>query len=771
MWVSAFGQRLTLTDLTNLCSKNNWEDVNQSLLSKGWVYYDSQKGSTYKYSTITWSFNKDFYNDKAQAWFNLYTYDGFPNKISYTVLNKDSYSLIQNSILSAGFKLIKSEIEDNQVISVYGNSSYTLEISTEKVKENNWSSSSLTSYNFTLIKKSGIYDDENGKKTDYYYGDVVKAEYTLTNGKLNGPIKVFYENGKLKKTGQYVNGFESGIFREYDELGNLDAEYTMLNGKRTGLFKVYENGKLSYSNYYLEDKKNGQFIDYYYDKESGDLFLKQIGEYVNDIKTGTWKLFYLEDNKEDLLKFENYTNGVLNGPFQDVKGDSLIIGTYKNEKLHGDYKIYRDIVKTVLGGIIRTDLRELTLISEGAYFEGLKSGYWKNYDITKALVSEGGFSNGLETGEWKYYYTNWSDGEGGEMPYSRQLFLIANYAGGKLDGKSIRYSYLDEEEYPCSELDSNKNPWDTCKRYVYKKVNEISYYKNGKLNGPFEYNDITNDLIAKGYFKDDLKDGEWVFRYSYLNLDNETFYRFEKGNFLNDKKEGKWIESLDNGRVSQTFNYKNGELHGESIKWNEQNTPLEKKQFANGKLKELVSFDSLGIRPIRKYEIYDERSNSFKCRFTEYLVDGYRSQEYWRKKDEEINHVFFEISFLISINDELSDGTVGYKDGTFELFDLNNNPIVNGKFFKEERIGLWTYYYHDQNVKIEYNYVDGKPTDEKYFRLNGELFSGEFIFNHDENGVMEKRKVKDGFRNGATVTLDKNNKVIKKENYKNGLLK
>ena len=116
-----YSQKLTLTDLTTLCNKKNWEDVNQSLLAKKWTYYDSEKGSTYKYNTITWSFNKDYYSDKAQAWFYLYTYEGYPNKISYSVFNKESYSIIQNSISSAGFKLVNSEIEDNQVISTYSN--------------------------------------------------------------------------------------------------------------------------------------------------------------------------------------------------------------------------------------------------------------------------------------------------------------------------------------------------------------------------------------------------------------------------------------------------------------------------------------------------------------------------------------------------------------------------------------------------------------------------------------------------------------------------
>ena len=307
---SIYAQKLTLTDLTTLCSKKNWEDVNQTLLAKKWTYYDSEKGSTYKYSTITWSFNKDNYSDKAEAWFYLYTYEGYPNKISYSVFNKESYSVIQNSIASAGFKLINSEIEDNEIISTYANSNYTLKISTEKRKDDDWRDRSLTAYRITLIKKAGIYDPDNGKKTDYYYDGTVKAEYILTNGKINGTLKVYYENGELKRTGNFTNGLENGLFKEYDESGNLDAEVSMSNGKKNGLLKVYEDNKLSYSNTFKNDVKTGQYIEYYYNDETGKLQLKQVGEYFNDEKSGTWKLYFIEDdNTERLLKFENYKIG------------------------------------------------------------------------------------------------------------------------------------------------------------------------------------------------------------------------------------------------------------------------------------------------------------------------------------------------------------------------------------------------------------------------------------------------------------------------------
>jgi antitoxin component YwqK of YwqJK toxin-antitoxin module len=817
-----YAQRLTLTDLTSLCNKKNWEEVNQSLLAKKWEYYESEKGSTYNYNTITWSFSKDYYSNEAKGWFYLYTYEGFPNKISYSVFNKESYSIIQNSISSAGFKLVKSEIENNEIISTYSNANYTLSISTEKRDKSDysWENNSITAYNFTLIKKEGIYDPDNGKKKDYYDDGNIEAEYTLLNGKINGQLKVYHDNGQLKKVGNYTNGVENGQFKEYDKNGIIEAEYSMLNGElngsfktyfyytgnlkktgnylkgkehgnfveyddyenktaeyvmvngmKNGVLKIYEEGKIDVSTTYKDDVRNGQCTEYYYNEETGELQLKQIGDYLNDEKNGTWKLFFVDENKgERVLTFENYTRDIKNGQFQEAKGDSLIIGNYRNDLLHGEYKVYLDVNRLLLGGVIKTNIADLILIADGNYYENVKSGYWKNYDFTGTLRSEGRFSNGQETGEWNYYYTNWSDGEDGQMPYSKQLFLTQNYLNGILDGKSTRYSYLNEEEYPCSEIDENKNPLDTCMRFVYQKVLETTFYKNDKRNGPFELRDSMNGLIAKGNFIDDLKDGEWMHRYSDKDINNETYFIYQKGNYTKDKREDKWVQYYIEGKIAETFNYKNGNLHGEYVILNQFNKPREKKQFNNGNLVELITYDSLGIKKVNQYEIFDEIYNSFKCRKTTYFENGYSSQEYWVKKEKDIDHNWFELMFEIAIDKKLSDDTKAYKDGTFKSFNSNNQLILIGEFYKEDKIGLWTFYYYDQNVKIESNFTNNKKPDEKYLDLNSELFSGSFIY--IENGIKEERRIKNGLRNGKTIYIDtKTKKTIKKENYKNGILK
>jgi antitoxin component YwqK of YwqJK toxin-antitoxin module len=814
-------QKLTLTDLTNLCSKKNWEDVNQTLLNKGWTYYDSEKGSTYNYNTITWSYIKDYYDDKAQGWFYLYTYEGFPNKISYSVFNKESYSLIQNSISSAGFKLIKSDIEDNEVISTYGNTSYTLKISTEKRKDNDYSSRSLTAYSITLIKKAGIYDEDNGKKTDYYFGGNVKAKYTLLNGKINGEFIAYHTNEKIKRVGNYDNGVESGLFKEYDESGNIEAEYSMskgelngslktyypngklkksgsyLNGKeqgnfaeydengvkqaeyvmandmKNGVLKIYKDGKINILKTFRDDVKNGQIIEYYYDDETGKLKFKQVGEYLNDKKNGTWKLLFVEDdNTERPLTIVNYLEDSKNGPFQEISGDSLIIGSYNYDELDGEYRVYLDVIKMIFGGLIKTDTASLNLITEGNYASGLETGLWKNYDFTKTLRSEGRYANGAKNGEWRYYYSDFIDKEKGDLPYSNQLYLIQNYSDGKLDGKCIRYSYLTEEEFLCSEIDPKKDPLDTCKRYIFEKVLETSFYKNGKLNGPFEVRDSLNEIIAKGNFQDDLKEGEWLESYDYDDENELKYAVYQKGNYIKNKRNGKWIQYYSMGKSQEIFNYKNGELHGEYVSYNNMNRPIEKKQFNNGELTELITYDSLGINPKKQYQIYFVTNNSYKCRMTDFYEDKTSaSQEYYVNKEKEINHNFFELIFLISIDQKLAGITSGYKDGEYKLFNSNNQPIVTGNFYKESKNGLWTFYYYDQKIKIESNFTSSGATDEKYLFLNGDLFSGDFVYYDADNGIKEVRKIKDGLRNGKTIYFDiDTKKKIKKESYKNGIL-
>mgnify|MGYP000872784352 CR=1 FL=1 len=455
-----------------------------------------------------------------------------------------------------------------------------------------------------------------------------------------------------------------------------------------------------------------------------------------------------------------------------MQGDSVIVGSYRNDVLHGKYRVYRDLNKLLFGQGIQTDTSKLILTTDGTYHEGHESGYWKNYDLSGALRSEGRYLEGEEVGEWKYYYTKWADPNGNTLPYSGEPYQVVNYSNGILDGKSTRYSFLEEEEYPCSEIDETRSPSDTCKRMVYRKVWETTYYKNGRLNGSYELRDSLNEVQVKGNFRDDVKEGEWMYRNNYKDDNGEIYSVYYKGNCVNDLREGKWIQYLKDGRVLATFNYKNNQLDGEYIEWNRFNKPLCVKQFKNGDLVELVSYDSAGVKPGKKFEIYDNTDSSYKCRFTLYDVLGAsQSQEYWLTKNGEINHELFEVVFFISINKMVSGGITAYRDGEYRWYDADNKPLMTGRYYKDDKVGLWTTYYHEQKVSVQAEYAMGKEIYEIYYTTNGQLFSGEFVYYDEEKDIKELRKIKDGRRNGKTVYIDtKTKKTIKKENYKNGKL-
>ncbi|WP_396167749.1 hypothetical protein [Flavobacterium sp.] len=745
--LNGFGQKLTLTDLASLCNKKNWEDVNQFMLIKGWTYYNSEEGSDDKYNTITWSYNKEDYSDKAQGWFYLYTFDNYPNKIFYSIFNKTSYLLIQNSLITNGFKLIDSEIEDEKVISTYANLGYTLKISNSKRKDEDWSDRSLTAYSITLIKKAGVYDAQNGEKTDYYENDIIKAEYNLINGKINGLLKFYDENGNLQKTTNYINGIASGKVVEYKETGEKNAEYLISNDSKNGLLTFYENNKISYTTTFKNDLKNGKHINYYYDGETDNLFLKEYGQYLDDKKNETWKTYYIDGKNEKLLTYTNYLNDLKDGLFQEVQGDSLIVGNYKEDELHGNYKIYFDQSKFLSGGLINTDISKLKLLTEGQYTDGNKSGNWKIYDITGTLRSEENYNNNLESGEWKYYYPNWIKKDGKPEKNAKELFLTQNYYNGKLNGKSTRFSYENEVRYPCDEMDENGIKLDTCSRYVFRKILETSYFKDNELNGPYELRDSINQIISKGKYLNGLKDGEWQHKYTLLDIDNKPYNIFKKGKYVNNTKEGKWIQYLKEDEISEILKYE------------------------NGKLKELISLDSLGIKK-NMYEIYEEKLFTCKVKKTVWTeVDGYFTQEYWYDFEKEIEDYYFEPLFLIAVDKELSDGTKGYKDGAFCVYK-EDKPYTIGKYYKEDRVGLWTNYYYDQNIKIESNFNNDELENEKYIKLSGELFSGEFEYLNNEKNIKEIRKIKDGLRNGKTSYVDLiTNKTVNKETYKDGKLK
>jgi antitoxin component YwqK of YwqJK toxin-antitoxin module len=734
-YLNGFGQKLTASDLTNLCEKKDWNEVNKTLLSKGWFYYNSQKGENEKYNTITWAYNKDRNNDEAEAWFSLFTFENIPNKIEYTKsANEREYLLFINTLYANRFNLNATGFDEEQKVSYYAKKGYKLDLG-----YGNFAEDGSKGYIVTLIKKGGIFDLKIPEKKDYYENGQ-KVKLTMSNGKRNGPFKVYDSIGNLKITGNFINDKEDGKFIEY------------------------ENGKKQFEYWKKNDLKNGEYIYYSYD-DSNKLHLKNYGQYINDEENGTWKLFHLYDSKEKLMQHTNYVKGSKEGKFLEVRNDSLIVGNYKDDDLHGSYKIYIDKNRTSNGGFVNTNTSKLSLITTGQYIEGEKTGCWKTYERTTGLLkSEGNYLKDYKTGEWKLYYSNVVKQKGKPKKNQSELLETTHFSEGMRNGKSTRYFQM-SKKYPCDELDKNGVKLDSCIKQTYTKILEKAYFINDKLTGPFELRDSINQIISKGTYLNGLKEKEWTIRNPETGL-------IEKGNFKADKKEGKWISYNQNNQVVVESNFRYDELDGEYIEYNNLNSFKNIKKFNSGLLKELIVYDSLGLSITTKFKINEYGSEHFKCIKTDYYLDNsITSQEYWVDEEYEIQHESFEDDFNWK-TDNKSDENAGYPDGEYTYLDTNGKSLVTGTYFKENKIDKWTYFYYDKDLKIEVNYVDNVLKDELYSKLNGELYSGEFTNSIENNKVKTVSEIKKGLRNGRTTFIDLNtNKVIEEQIYKNGILK
>jgi antitoxin component YwqK of YwqJK toxin-antitoxin module len=845
MLKTALAQKLTLADLISISNKKNWQDVNQFLMAKGWDYYESERGDTYKYNIITWSYKKEFDSDKASAWFYLYTYEGFPNKIRYSVFNKESYSFIQNSITPLGFKLVNSEIEDDELTSTFSGLNHNLEIITEKrTKEGYYLDNvSFTAYTIVLINKAGIYDPDNGRKYEYYDDGTIKGEYTLINGEMHGQVKMYhengelqvvgnynkgvkhgnfkiysyegviqsdmnilngelngifknyYDNGKVKKSGSYLKGKAHGKFTEYDEEGIITKEYAMANDLKNGQYKEFQENKLVKVVNYKDDIKNGPVITYFYDEETGKLRLKEIGEYLEDEQHGTWKVFYCDGvNGDRVMTVDNYKHGFYYGFSQQIYGDSVVVLNFVNDTLHGRYKLYKDVGMDLLKGVFNTDTNKMRPLEEGYYEMGLKNGLWKYYSYDKLLKSgayklgkrsgfwqiydnvgdlrvSGSYMNGTKNGEWKYYFPNWRDMNDSFYDFSGALYLVENYHEGILNGQFIRY--YDVRNPGCTQMDDDDNFYNmrACDwNDVYKK-NESVFYNMGMMNGLYELYDSNGIIEQKGSYVNGLKDGEWLHRIVGSSSDVEAGgYTYQKGKYVRDEKAGIWNEYNASGQLVKTTNYASGKLNGEMIIWGKPNLVIEKRNYSKGQLVYFVLYDNINGVIQKKYEVISYDPSLLQCRYTQYFSDVVISEVFsiattYYKKDQDMRNYILE-----KMNSQRNGSNV-YRNGEYLLMKPNGQHLVSGRYLRDDEDGYWYFYYYGQNVKIEILYGRGRPMAEKYFDLNGNLYNGKFIYNRSEENTSEIRSIKNGLRDGKTITVDEETKkIIKREKYKEGKL-
>jgi antitoxin component YwqK of YwqJK toxin-antitoxin module len=716
LMINSYSQKINLHELHVMSGNKNWEFSNKYLLSKGWDYNDSQKGDDEHYNTISWGYNKTGYDkEKALGWIYIFTYDGLPNKVVYRFREKSYYSDIREQLKSFGYKFQSEQILDNKVIAVYGNTTYSLEISyVREIEEDSYSDSgSYTVYEITVFKKGGVYDPDNGMKKDFDENGNLKVEYSMKDGQANGPIKYFNPDGNVLRTSYMIKGSETGFSTTY-----------------------------------------------YYDNDTGDVKAKYSGEVVNDKKEGAWSLKILKNDKELTMSQTTYVNDIEEGSFREVTSDTIIYGQYSKGLLDGKYQIFKDVSNAYVNRI-EADTVNLKKVVTGFFLENKRIGLWKFYDPEGTLTKEGRYLDSLQVGTWKYYYKKAKDQDNNIEEYSGKLFLEENYKRGKLSGNVIRYSYLDMIENPCT--DDNKK---ICYESRFVKISQHATYEDDELNGPYELKDKNDVLLAQGTYVYGKKESKWRER-NYSDVIRWKGETTETGNYINDKKEGKWERYDDDNRLIESYFYNSDQLNGEHTLF-DSNRPSERRDFNSGLLVGLKVLDN-AENIITMYQLSDFTDTKYNCTKTERNTSGIFIRTYRVDKNGQKNID----PFMFRTDFETLPPSSKILDGYYECKTLDERPLEKGQYINDHKAGTWITYHYDQKVKTEFEYdVYGKVQKEYYYDIRKEEpFSGEFLYKDNNSDITEERKIKDGLRHGTTRYRDTNDKTIKKETYKDGILK
>ena len=719
-------QKITLNELHTMASYKNWETTNKFLISKGWDYYDSSESDGIGYNTISWAHGRNLYdNAKAKGWFYVYNYEGLPNKIMYRFRQKEFYNTIIQQVSSNGYKLTDEEILDNRVVASYENKLFYLKIAYNREEDSDndddyyyggSNKKTYTVYEVSIYKKGGVYDPNNGFKKDYdEYGNIIST-YNLKGGKIEGLLTSYDSIGRVKRTANF-------------KLGNLEGP--------------------SVENFYLEN--NEDYYSFY-------------GNYKNDERDGKWIGEIVTPNEKKRVQEFYYVNGKKEGLNKETSENEILFQNYKEDDLEGESFVYLNLKRAFIGGYpsIDTISNKVVLQAELHYKQNKLNGNAKYFGISGSLLSEGFYKDSLKTGLWKFYHENLVDHNDKPLDCSGRLYKESNYVDGKLVGVQKIYSLLEKNKVPCKQGEESE---EGCYETVCIYFNEIATYSDDKLNGAYEVRGSDNDLWSKGFYLDGKETGKWtIYGKSkfcfWLNKKS-----FETGIYLNGQKQGKW-ERYENNDLLESYFYIDDVIDGEHITY-AFNKPAEKKYFKKGKLYRFEKLDESG-NVNKSYTIKNETDSKLDCILVENLSKGIFTQTYSFVKT--VDFVVSPITFHLDF--EGATESIKKRNGLFEHKSLDGKIISTGNYTSNVKTGTWENYYYDQNVRATFTY-DGydQITNEYYFDLKrNEPFSDEFIFKA-EDGTYEERKIKNGVRNGTTRYKDANDKTIKKESYKDGILK
>lgn len=158
-------QNLTIDELASL-RKKSFGNVEEVLSSKNWSFLKGSEPNSETMGSANFAFNKQDFSDDAESFFE-FLYNNTENeeicnhRILFQFFDKVKYTNYINRLKSLGCKLIKTKIEDGNIIKIYQGATTTFQISI--IADKNELGITKTRYHFFIIGNVDyflIFDDD-----------------------------------------------------------------------------------------------------------------------------------------------------------------------------------------------------------------------------------------------------------------------------------------------------------------------------------------------------------------------------------------------------------------------------------------------------------------------------------------------------------------------------------------------------------------------------------------------------------------------------------
>jgi TonB family protein len=282
-------------------------------------------------------------------------------------------------------------------------------------------------------------------------------------------------------------------------------------------------------------------------------------------------------------------------------------------------------------------------------------------------------------------------------------------------------------------------------------------YRNNEKDGTWVYYYSANTVHVSGRYKEGKKEGEWLCYFSngilssrinYIKGERQDYmYQFDGGQ----KKEKGTLYSREtyykNGKISESISLKKGKSNGPAKRYYE-NGALKEERFMkegrrdsmykfyyeNGKLWEHLYYKEGGEYTVFAYN--DSSGNPINCCT---LKDGNGIMRFYDKDGYVVEEAAIKN---------------GWREGAYKTF-AKRTVISEGAYKHGKMDGVWAYYYSDGKRKKKRTYSDGEITGEctDYYRSGAEWDKGMMI-----QGVNE----------GMWTTFYETGKIKSTHNYLKG---